>query len=107
MLAIGGWMVTKRQPAIPSGAATTAKTAATSVDQNAASLLTTSAATPVVAPAASRSSLLLEALKEELFQLEVERKQGKITHEDYEKARAALDLTLERALNRQTLNRQT
>ncbi len=102
LLAIGGWMVTKRQPVIPSGAATTAKTAPTSVDLNAASHLTTSAATPLVAPAVTRSSILLEALKEELFQLEVERKQGKITLEEYEKARAALDLTLERALNRQT-----
>jgi len=102
LLAIGGWMVTKRQPAIPSGVTTTAKTAATSVDQNAASHLTTLAATPAVAPAAKKSSMLLEALKEELFQLEVDRKQGKISHEDYEKARAALDLTLERALSRQS-----
>jgi len=102
LLAIGGWMVTKRQPSIPSGVTTTAKTAAISADQNAASHLSTLAATPVVAPAAKKSSMLLEALKEELFQLEVERKQGKISHEDYEKARAALDLTLERALSRQS-----
>jgi hypothetical protein len=45
--------------------------------------------------------MLLEALKEELFQLEVERKQGKITPDEYEKAKAALDQTLERALKRQ------
>ena len=45
--------------------------------------------------------MLLEALKEELFQLEIEKKQGKITPEDYEKARAALDQTLDRALKRQ------
>ncbi len=50
---------------------------------------------------AAKSSMLLEALKEELFQLEVEKKQGKITPADYEKARAALDQTLERALKRQ------
>jgi hypothetical protein len=50
---------------------------------------------------AAKPSMLLEALKEELFQLEVERKQGKITPEDYEKAKAALDQTLERALKRQ------
>ena len=36
-------------------------------------------------------SMLLEALKEELFQLEVEHKQGKITQQEYEKAKAALD----------------
>jgi hypothetical protein len=50
--------------------------------------------------AAGRSGLLLEALKEELFQLEVENKQGSISQLEYEKARAALDQTLERALKR-------
>jgi hypothetical protein len=40
-------------------------------------------------------------LKEEIFQLEIERKQGKITAAEYEKAKAALDQTLERALKRQ------
>ena len=48
----------------------------------------------------SRSGLLLEALKEELFQLEVEHQQGKISQADYEKAKAALDQTLGRALKR-------
>jgi hypothetical protein len=47
-----------------------------------------------------RSALLLEALKEELFQLEVEHKQGKLSQPEYEKAKAALDQTLERALKR-------
>ncbi|MFZ0804348.1 MAG: carboxypeptidase regulatory-like domain-containing protein, partial [Terriglobales bacterium] len=51
-------------------------------------------------PAANRSALLLDALKEELFQLEVEHKQGKISQAEYEKAKAALDQTLERALKR-------
>jgi hypothetical protein len=50
-------------------------------------------------PAPNRN-LLLEALKEELFQLEVERQQGKLSPEEYEKARAALEQTLQRALNR-------
>jgi hypothetical protein len=50
--------------------------------------------------AANRSTLLLDALKEELFQLEVEHKQGKISQPEYEKAKAALDQTLERALKR-------
>jgi hypothetical protein len=50
---------------------------------------------------ASRSSLLLEALKEELFELEVERKQGRINQAEYEKAKAALDQTLDRALKRE------
>jgi hypothetical protein len=50
----------------------------------------------------AKSSMLLEGLKEELFQLEVERKQGKITPAEYDKAKAALDQTLERALKRQS-----
>ena len=54
-----------------------------------------------VTPAAhGRSGLLLEALKEELFELEVEHKQGHISQQEYEKAKAALDQTLERALKR-------
>jgi hypothetical protein len=58
-------------------------------------------------PAASRSgsnissgSMLLDALKEELFQLEMEHKQGSISQEEYTKAKTALDQTLERALKR-------
>jgi len=43
---------------------------------------------------------LLEALKEELFQLESERLQGRIAPGEYEQAKAALDLTLQRALRR-------
>jgi len=56
-------------------------------------------------PAASgRSGLLLEALKEELFALEVEHKQGGISQQEYDKARAALDQTLERAVKRGAAN---
>lgn len=50
----------------------------------------------------NRSALLLEALKEELFQLEVERQQGKISQSEYESNKAALDQTLQRALSRET-----
>ena len=53
--------------------------------------------TPAIAP---RPGLLLAALKEELFELEMEHKQGKITQQEYDKAKAALDQTLERALKR-------
>ena len=53
--------------------------------------------------AADRTELLLEALKEEIFQLEVEHKQGRISQQEYEKAKAALDQTLERALKRGAL----
>jgi hypothetical protein len=50
--------------------------------------------------ATDRSALLLDALKEEIFQLEVEHKQGRISQQEYEKAKAALDQTLERAVKR-------
>jgi hypothetical protein len=49
---------------------------------------------------ASTSSMLLEGLKEELFELEVEHKQGRISQEEYETAKSALDQTLQRALKR-------
>ncbi len=53
------------------------------------------------ASSARPSSLLLEALKEEIFQLEVEHKQGQISQQEYQKAKAALDQTLERAVKRE------
>ena len=47
-----------------------------------------------------RNTLLLEAMKEELFQLEIDRQQEKISPEEYSKAKAALDETIKRALAR-------
>jgi hypothetical protein len=47
-----------------------------------------------------RNSLLLEAMKEELFQLEIDRQQGKVSPEEYGKAKSALDETIKRALAR-------
>jgi hypothetical protein len=44
--------------------------------------------------------MLLTALKEEIFALEVEHQQGKLPQAEYEKARAALEQTLQRALSR-------
>jgi hypothetical protein len=58
--------------------------------------------TPVIPNRPQRSSsMLMEGIKEELFQLEIERKQGQISQAEYEKAKAALDQTLERALRRE------
>jgi hypothetical protein len=48
----------------------------------------------------SNRNLLLEAMKEELFQHETDRLQGKISETEYQQAKAALDLTMKRALNR-------
>lgn len=63
---------------------------------------------PVVTPyAASTSNPLLDAMKEELFELEVERQRGQISEEEYKAQKAALDQTLARALAREkrgTLN---
>jgi hypothetical protein len=56
--------------------------------------------TPSSARASGPSTPLLDALKDELFQLEVEHKQGSISQQEYEQARTALDQTLERALKR-------
>jgi hypothetical protein len=53
------------------------------------------------APVRDRNALLLEAMKEELFQLEVDRQQGRLTPEEYAKAKAALDETIKRALVRE------
>jgi hypothetical protein len=53
------------------------------------------------AATAPRGSVLLSALKDELFDLEVEHKQGRISQEEYEKTKSALDQTLERALKRE------
>lgn len=55
---------------------------------------------PVSALSANQPTLLLQALKEELFQLEMERQQGKISESEYANAKAALDQTLARAVAR-------
>ena len=62
------------------------------------------AALPVAGtpPAPDRGNKLLDAMKDELFHLELDRQQGKITPQDYEKAKAALDETIKRALSRRS-----
>ncbi len=48
-----------------------------------------------------KPGILLEAMKEEVFQLESDRLQGKISMEEYQTAKSALDKTLQRAVQRQ------
>ncbi len=96
LLAVGGYAATKR-PGGPYPAPGRAWPPSTEPS----ALPPPAVPSPAPVVSVSRSTMLLEALKEELFQLEIERKQGKITPSDYEKARAALDQTLERALKRQ------
>jgi hypothetical protein len=74
---------------------------ATAVAPGAGFAAPSGAAMPTYPPATrDRSAVLLEALKEELFQLETERYQGKISTAEYEKAKAALDQTIQRAVTR-------
>jgi len=105
ILAGGAYVVLTRQPS-PTGAVAAAG-GISDVDIPAADGSRTAKVTRTLsAPvrpiaAAGHSSMLLEALKEELFQLEVEHKQGKISQAEYEKAKGALDQTLERAVKRE------
>ena len=52
------------------------------------------------APAGRGADLLLDALKEELFQLESDKIQGHISGPEYADAKAALDLLIKRAVSR-------
>ncbi len=91
ILAAGAVWVGMRQPlAVPT---------ASSTSYDAALSTTPPPASP--RPASPPSSSLLDVLKEELFQLEIDRKQGKVSPQEYEKHKAALDHTLDRALQRQ------
>ena len=92
VLAVGAWVVMKRQPA-------TVGTAAAYVGDPTVASAAPAASLANAAPA-TKSAMLLEALKEEMFQLEMERRQGKVTPAEYDKAKAALDQTLDRALKR-------
>jgi hypothetical protein len=53
-----------------------------------------------VQPASAGPDALLQGLKEELFQLELEHKQGTLSDSDYASAKSALDQTLARAIKR-------
>jgi hypothetical protein len=101
VLLIGGVIVASRQQ---SAARAVARQKAGSSalqpiedDYSPAEVLATRPATSAARPATA----LLDALKEELFQLELERRQGQISKEEYEKAKSALDQTLDRALKRE------
>jgi hypothetical protein len=60
------------------------------------------ASTPRPGTPHDRNSRLLEAMKEELFELELDRQQGNIAPDEYAKAKAALDETIKRALARKS-----
>jgi|SRR5450432_1493447 len=52
-----------------------------------------------------KTGQLIDAMKEEIFQLEADRIQGRINGKDYESAKAALDKTLQRAMQRQVVTK--
>jgi hypothetical protein len=87
------YVVTRPKPAIAVSAVTGTRRA----ESKRTGLRTQSAG--AVAPSRN-GDRLLDALKEELFQLEMERHQGTISAEEYEKAKAALDTTIARAAKR-------
>ena len=91
ILAAGAVYITKRSRSV---------SLATIPDFGASDVQVVGDVVPARQPASGRSGLLLEALKEEMFQLEVEHKQGSISQQEYERARSALDQTLERAIKR-------
>jgi hypothetical protein len=62
--------------------------------------IVTAAPVSAVSRPSAKQPMILEALKEEIFQLELEHKQGHISQAEYDKAKAALDQTLERAIKR-------
>jgi hypothetical protein len=105
VLVIGGIFVASRQQAAARAlalqkAASPARAGALQEeddDYDAAEILARSESLATGRPA----SRLLDALKEELFQLEVERRQGQISQAEYESAKSALDQTLDRALKRE------
>jgi hypothetical protein len=54
----------------------------------------------VAAAPQNQSASLLEALKEEMFQLEADRIHGKLNQQEYQSAKGALDKTLQRVIKR-------
>ena len=104
-LLIGGVFVARRQQAAHRTARATAGLStmedAEDFEVPATPARATRPPAPAMQPVTSSSSALLQGLKEELFELEVEHKQGRISQQEYEKTKSALDQTLQRALKRE------
>jgi len=84
----------------PAGAATTAP-GANAAEQAALTAPPAAAFSAPAQDARTKSQLLLEALKEELFALESEKIAGKLSAEEYAEVKSALETVLRRALGRQ------
>ena len=104
LLAVGTGVSMKRSSPVPSPATIPAGGMTTATGSSAGKTR------PAMAPAASamRASVgnsqprLLEALKEELFSLETERLENRISPEEYDRQKTALEIVLKRALLRST-----
>ena len=96
VLAAGAFWITNRRPA--EAAASASAAGAQSFAPSRSSALSTPPTQRV--GTGNHSAALLDALKEELFQLESERLQQKISEQEYAQAKAALDQTLARAIRR-------
>jgi len=100
------YVVTRPKPATAGGAVAAQQPASAPASdkhppvQQAVSASPPPVSSAIAEPTSPNGNRLLDALKEELFQLEMERHQGKISGEEYEKAKAALDTTLARAAKR-------
>jgi hypothetical protein len=99
VLAGGGYLAVSRSKSVPAGAAEV-DDIVDDIEVAPKRVESAAVAVPASSAPADRSQMILEALKEEMFQLEVELQQGSISQDDYQKAKAALDQTLQRALAR-------
>jgi hypothetical protein len=90
VLAVAAAFLLRRKPGIPNPAMTLA-----------APVMAASSPSLPVAATAPSANPLLAAMKDELFALETERLEGRISDDDYAQARAALEVVLRRALARQ------
>lgn len=71
------------------------------IPQSAGGAVGTSARAGNVGANTAKGSVVLLALKEELFALETERLDGRLPQEEYDRQKAALEIVLKRALERQ------
>ena len=114
VLAGGGYYVTQRSKHAPAISATagggsmpvppiTSSYAAPITRVVDTARVTTAVASPAPAVmSGSSASVLMQAMKEELFQLEIDRHQGVISPEEYKTTKSALDQTLARAIQRES-----
>jgi hypothetical protein len=85
----------------PAGTATTTAPGASAAEQAALTAPPAAAFSTPAPDTRTKSQLLLEALKEELFAIESEKIAGKLSPEEYAEVKSALEIVLRRALSRQ------